>query len=391
MFKKSNLLFVILFISIFGFTGLLNYYTDPYDILHKDYKTLYCFNEKKELLKTIFYFSQKEKYEYLVVGSSTTNDFFNKNLLADKKTIFMTSKQFDFSSQVEYLEYILKIHPEIKTIIFPIEYAFFSINDESKTPKIKDDNLNIKDITTLLFSKESTLNSLKNLYNQIKKPKQIINNIKKTKDSKNQNNINEKESFSGSREISVFEKRNYYYSCTQPFLKQRYKSLEKLKNIIKDNDKKVIFFFPPYHALGQAFFYKTNKNNDIKEIKKYIVNNFPNAEIYDFAFVNNYTSEPLNQTKNYKDIMHPQGEPGYLYYCVLKHLNNFKDKQIYTKLTPNNVDKTIKWQEEKLKEYIKKNSENINIFMAYKQKDWEIPTKRIFNFPDNCNSYINDI
>ena len=388
MFRKANFLFITSFICIFIFIGLFNYIVDPYNIIFTKNKTIHLEDYKKEMIENVLNYSSQTKFEYLVLGSSTMTGFFHKNILSNKTALFLTIPQFDFITQVEYLEIALKIHPEIKTIIFPIEYAFFSINDSDRTPKINYKKLNIKDIAKLLFSKETTIKSLNKILECISNPNLIKEEIKKRGTNIEKQKSSE-ERFGEVYELSTFPERNYSDCIAKPFHKEKYKSLKKLKEITEHNkDKKVIFIFPPYHALAQSYIYKTNKHEIIQNIKKQIVKNFPNAKIIDFAYINKYTQEPIEQTYNYRDIIHPQGEPGSLFYCSLKHLDDFNKKDIYEILTKENIDKIIAIQNTKLKEYIKNNEKYIDNFI---KKGQETKNKKIIkslSLPESCQYYI---
>lgn len=383
MFKKSNFIFIITFIFIFIFIGAINYYIDPYEILFHKEKSLYLFNTKKELIETTLNLSKKSKFNYVVMGSSTTNDFLNKDILYDKKTIFMTTNQFDIIKQVDYLDFVLETHPEINTIIFPIEYAFFSIDDVNKTYPVNKKRLTINDISRLLFSKEATQKSVKKILSNISTPK----NIKKRKKPIPEN-IND-ETFVKKLNLSIFYKRNYKDCIFPPFQKEKFTALEKIKKIVEKRNKKIIFIFPPYHAMAQGAFFIKGKNNEIEYIKKYVTSNFQNVEVIDFAFINKYTSEPLEKTYNYKDIMHPNGEPGHLFYCALKYPNEFKNKDLYIHLTQENIDNTLTLQRKRLKEYTNNNIENINKFMEYEIRSWNERIEKEYYPPNNCNGYLN--
>ncbi len=384
MFKK-NLLFVILFILIFCVISLFNYLTDPYNIFFNHNNFLYMSKHNKDMYETILNLSKKIKFDYLVLGSSTTHGLIHKKLVENKKAIYMITTQFDVITQVEYLDFILDIHPEINTIIFPVEYAFYSINDTQRTPSVNKRTITAEDISRLLFSYETTSKS-------IKKVSEIIENFLSQRGHNippaDNGNIKE-EIFGGTNEISVFTKRNYSDCLTKSFQKNKYDSIEKLKQIIQTKNKNIIFIFPPYHALTQAYLYKINKNDETENIKRYIVKNFPNSKIIDMAFINKYTEEPLEDTNNYRDIVHPVGEPGYLFYCALKYPEAFKNRDIFIQLTPDNIETKLKWQKARLEKYIKLNDNYINTFINYPSEYRDTNIRKIFSMPETCEYYIN--
>ena len=386
MFKKSNLLFITSFIIVIILIGLFNYCINPYNINFSRSKNLYLFEYKKELVETILNLSRNSKYKNIVLGSSTTHGFFHKNILSNTTSIYMLLNQFDITTQMEYLDYILTIHPEIETIIFPVEYAFFGVNDIDRTPQINQKKRTINTISRLLFSRETTIKS-------IKKTTLFISNFPNSlKELKTQGSIAnetiEQNIFGGSNEISSFVQRNYSDCIPKPFLKSKYEALKRLKEISINKNKEIIFIFPPYHALAQAYLYKTNKNSEIENIKKYVVENFPTSKIIDYAFINSITSEPIENTPNYRDIIHPIGEPGFIFYCTLKYPAEFKDKNLYVELSKENINSTLKWQKNRLEQYLIQNSQYINNFidlsLSYANKN----SIKTVSMPENCKYYL---
>ena len=394
MFKKLNLLFIILFTLIILFIGLFNYIVDPYNVIHTRYKSLHLGEYNKDIIGTILNLSKKAKFNYVVIGSSTTNCFFHRNILNKEKALYMMINQFDVISEVEYLKFILDIHPEITTIIFPVEYAFYFVNDTDRTPAMYHKNLTVKDFSKLLFSTETTTKSIEKAYLFISNLPYSLNEIKEQHknfpENKNFSQNITDETFEGSNETSVFINRNYSDCLRKPFQKNKYNALNDLKELIEQKNKKIIFIFPPYHALAQAYIYKTNKNNEIQNLKRYIVNNFPESEIIDFSFINKYTAEPLNETYNYRDIVHPQGEPGYLFYCTLKYKNEFKNKGIYIRLTKENLENTINWQDKELEKYINKNDSLVNTFISTPNNMKDRRINKVFSMPENCKYYLDN-
>lgn len=370
MIKKLNLLFIILLISIITGIGIFNYIADPYNILHKFPKNIYISYYPRSIYLIVLKLSQHKKYDYIALGSSTMESFMSNVLFKDKKTIYLMTERFDLRQQIKYLDFILSIHPEIKTIIFPIEYPFYYIDRYDKTlpiPEQEEENLTVQEFFRLFLSFETISSEMKQ-YNTPPKPPFLGWNKEKYK---------------------VYNKRNCFNEYMKDFTNSDYSEFVKLKQIIKD--RKIIFIIPPYHALVQSVIYEKNLHNEVENIKRYIVNNFTDTKIIDFAFINKYTAEPIETTYNYTDIVHPLGHPGHLFFCVLKYPDKFRDKDIFIQLSKENIEKTLEKQREDLRLFHEKNKSYILDFMQYTSpKHQKKYIYKNFTPPKDCNYYINN-
>lgn len=362
------------------------------------------------MFEPILKISKKYKYDYLIIGGSTANSIIDANLLQNKNLIYMITTQFSFEKMVQYLDFITDIHPEISTIILPVEYAVYSRDYGNKTPDINNKKTTIKDLFKLYFSYDTTRKSInkiisffpnfqdslnclnrhnKNLYITDINDKKFCSGIESTENCNTEFDI-KNEKFTKENYINIFDKYTYSHLFNQNFREETYTSLTKFKQIIKEKNKKIIFVFPPYHGLVQAQFYNNEKYNEVESIKKWIVDNFPNQKIIDMAFINKYTQEPLETTLNYIDIVHPLGKPGHIFYCALKYYNQFKDKDIYIELNKDNITDTLKWQKERLENYISKNNQYIIDFVNLPYEPEIKYQKKLFIPPNNCSFYLNN-
>ncbi|MGM9994465.1 MAG: hypothetical protein ACI37R_07045 [Candidatus Avigastranaerophilus sp.] len=375
IYKKRNIIIIILGIFIFGSIGFFNYLVDPYGIIHS-FPNLLCISDyPRNMYPTVLKLSKKHKYEYLIIGSSATKRFINRSLFNNKNTIYMMTDRFNLSTQIKYLKFILSLHPEIKNIIFPIEYAFY-YSPEEKRPLEKPGNkfITTNDIIKLFFSLDTTLNSIKTIVS----------------DSKNISNKNNEQIQCDARyeEHVIFNKKNFigaYKKVTFPHPNDS--ELEELKNLIEEKNKKITIIFPPYHALIQTIM-EEKLPGKAQNLKQWVVNNFPDSKIIDFAYINNYTAEPIENSINYTDIAHPNGHTNYIFYCALKYPDKFQNKNIFVELSKDNIDEIINIQNEKLKQYSNNNREYIKKFKNYKHKDGiDFVTKNAF-VPATCNYYL---
>ena len=384
MHKKQNILYAFLLFLIYISIGIFNYLVDPYDIFHKKPTSIRISKYPRELYSSILKLSKNNIYKHVVIGSSTAKQLLNDNVYPffeeDKQTLYITTDNFDYYNQIKYLDFLLKINPEIENIIITIEYPFFSTKRNFKQINIpSNEKLGIKEQYDLLFSMETIKRSYKKLKGEQEKDTKGTNkNITIT------TNINW-----GKEQYKVFYKRNFHNGFLIDYNENDYSEFEKLQKITENRN--LIFIFPPYHALLQGIIYIKNQHKKVENIKQYMVNKFPNAKIIDFAFINKYTAEPLETTDNYPDIIHPLGHVGHIFYCSLMYQKEFEDKDIFVYLSKENIDNILEEQNEKLKNYTNKNMKIITEFMKNQNKDKNLYINKEFTPPKNCNYYLKNI
>lgn len=401
MFKNLNFLFIFLFLIILGVIGLFNYIIDPYNIIFDRPTNLKLSRDNVNLLGATIKFSSKSKYSTIVFGSSLTTFWINKNLL-NRDFAFLAIDMVPKEIVSNYVKFFISIHPETRTVIFPVEYAgyyFDSSQYYQKFPVIKNKNLTIKEFTELFLSNETTKLSLKKLLNNYRlifnKERYINNNEdiyhyfddNSFKLFNNSNNIDIRNR--DKNKYVVYVDRNYSYNLkglqknTFQYLKENIESFE-------NHNIDVTYIIPPYHALMQSKIYKEFNYEDIENIKRLLTQK-TNGRVIDFAYINKYTTENLKDTYLYNDINHPITYKYNLFYCVLNNLKEYKDKNIYVELTKDNIEKVLKEQRLLLEQYISNNHEYINDFLRIVEErndasKWYSIEKNTQNAPA-CTSY----
>ena len=112
---------------------------------------------------------------------------------------------------------------------------------------------------------------------------------------------------------------------------------------------------------------------DIETIKKFLVNK-TGKSIIDFAYINKYTTEDINKTYLYYDINHPFSYKYNLFFCAIDNLEKYKDKDVYVKLTKDNIEEVLFEQRKRLEKYIRENNPYIESFLNEKNKDSDTKT-----------------
>lgn len=366
--KINNILFVFLLFFIMGFIYLFNYFMDPYDLTFDREPSLQLSQYDKDMIGSVLKLSKTSKYDVLVIGASTTNSFI---LNDNQKYAFITYGLIPLEKLLEYTTFFLEIHPEIKTVIFPIEYTSYFVNQPYDFPVIKSKNLTLQESIRLFIALKTTRLSISKF---LKHPRSIYYNIKETKQYLNREYF---QSLSPPRkDIKVIKnpdiKENFTYKVLynyQPTLlyiqENVYKYLDKIINLLEDGDFEVQYIIPPYHALLQAKMSKEGKYKDVEDIKRFFVER-TNKPVWDFAYINKYTTQNLKTTYLYSNIEHPITYKYNTFYCALINPEKYKGKDIFIDLTKDNIDSVLEYQRDSLQQYILDNNENINDFLDIK-------------------------
>ena len=190
------------------------------------------------------------------------------------------------------------MHPETKKVIIVLSYinTIYGINVE--IPKFEKTNFTFKEYQRVLFSTEATKQSLLFIKNYI---------------SYWYNKIFYKEEID--RYIFKYypKQADKYKYPTDKLKKLEEKNFKEIESIIKMLEEKkldYIFIIPPYNAIFMSLIYDLLKESqeNIDNFRRFLVSVVPeDKKIYDFAFVNKYTSSDLYTNKDglYISSSHP--------------------------------------------------------------------------------------
>ncbi len=364
-YKYKNLIFLIIVIIFIVCIGIINYKMDPYELINqKGSDNFYLVVYPQDMFSVAIKMTKKEKFDMVIVGSSSQLEFFPTDYESGKRIAYITVPLWNFYTQNTYLRLFLKIHPEVKEIIYPIDFVrFFSSPDDNVTEI--DNRLTIKDIVRLLFSIDTTKISINKLYNIIRyKEYNAYEKFKYRKDYIN-----------GS--FMVNPKRNMLASFgTYNF--NIFNEYIKLINEFKEKKLKVKYIILPYNTLFYCVLYHKGYYKEVERIKQNIIYVVP--EIMDMGLINKYTSEHMYTTYLYSDIIHPLAYPGNFFYYLINNTKKFKNTDYMVILNKDNVEETISKQHENLMNYIKNNKAYIDDFIQNGDsnyaiyKNYKIPT-----------------
>ena len=390
MFKNLNLLFVFSFILILGIISSFNYIVDPYNIIFDRPPELNLSRYDKDLFAIVLKQSVKSNYNTMTFGGSSTSSFINRDFFP-KNHAMLNSGYMVSDTLLNYVKFFVKNHPELKTVIFNIEYASYYFDKKDLFPEIKSSKLTIQEIARLFLSVDTTISSIKKLK---KDPKKIFNKTRyKNKQHKYQEYFNREKLFNNDEitnktdaediEYNVFIKRNNNHYM-KGLKKDILEHFEEYINFFEENNVNVIYIFPAYHAMLQSKIYKDFDYKDIENIKRLFATK-AKGKVLDFAYINKYTTEDLDKTYLYVDLIHPYSYKYNFFYCTLNNLNAYKDKNVYVELTKDNIEDILSEQRKNLEKYITQNNKQIDTFLSYRIDNYPIQ-KFTRNAPD-CRAY----
>lgn len=346
--KNKNFLFLVIIVFLISSLGLFNFLTDPYEIFHvqKVRKQSFC---PKNFIFTYMDTYKDMKFPCFVTGGSDVRPLFGDILrYKDNQPVIysLVLLAMDKKDEYEILKYYLSLHPETETVFIVSSYylsEMIYMDNLSSAP----DNIFQKMLKKIgiLYSFDTTKASFLK-----------IKNLRNNKhDNANNNDINSDSYYtesqpyyiydipSSEQELAKAEKINFEYS-------------QKIKNLLKEKNIKYKVIIPPYNAGFQYCNYINPINRKyIERYKRFLTENF--EEVYDFAFINKYTSTKLYQ-KNYLyvDMYHISDLFGNKVFKYFFDENN-SERDICIILNRENINDMLNLENNLMEKFISENSD----------------------------------
>lgn len=332
MNNKNSTFFIVIFLLIY-LLGIFNYIQDPYDIFHVK-KTLTPYPCPEKFIYSYIDTYKDYKMTHLVVGGSDAGSLFgNKPHIKKDFPVFYTLVVGGINKQQEYelLKYCLDVHKEIGFVFIVSSFYNLSTLDGVYLPEIPKSKFDkIKQKIIILYSYETLRDSIQ----------KITSGFQKEETGK-EDQLMEVFPVPDEEALIRAEKTNFEYT-------------KKIKDLLNEKNIKYKVVIPPYNA---AFLYLNNSNPVIQKYidrnKRFLVENFD--EIYDFAFINKYTSTKIyNENNYYFDMMHITyffGDKVFKYFFDNKNA----EKDICLILNKDNIDNMISYENQLLENFVKSN------------------------------------
>lgn len=331
---KNDILFIIIVIFLFALIALFNYLVDPFNLFHNKSRTK-LISIPIEFSNIYMKMCKKENMVKVIFGSSDIDIAISSSLFNEYHK--MTVRGINYKQYYNLIKSHFDLHPETKYVIFGITYTDITGSLKQSLPKYTGSNLNKDEIIRLLFSYQTTSESIKRV---------------KRKTEQNFDNL-----FCYPRQLDLGKK-----SLTELVEEQneRFFYLEKIISFLKDKKVNYIFIIPPYNAIYLSFIKNTNiYEEQVINLKKFLVAN--DIEVYDFAFVNKHIAKSLFDAPylNY-NFNHPSSIWGNKIYKNIFYGESGVEK-LYMLLTKENIDEVIEYQKQLLNEFELKNSEVVKL------------------------------
>ena len=357
--NKYNVIIVCLTLIVCLFVIITNFIIDPMNV----FKTFYlpkinaiktCETKQERVSKIPQIKLDKSYVEQIFVGSSKTGwpiDDEYLNYLGRQKNLIKreTMNGSRLQESIILAKSMIFLHPELKKIYIGVDFYSLGVpitayNDDFKV--ISQNGLTFDDIKPLLLSLNTFQYSIDTFIKNLKFPAPQKTFV----DYKDISNFKPNYVLVGSEAEYKFQNRvadNYKTNYKQYSLNpNNFKDLKEFIDFAKEHNVEVVCFVTTSHVTDLINIYESHIWDEYNHFKKELSKI---CNYYDFSIVNKYTTEDVNpQIYYFRDSVH--GSP-YLGKIIIDRLMN-KSEEFGIFITPQNVDKEIAKNEQRLKQYM---------------------------------------
>ena len=332
--KKTNIVFIIVFLLLSISVGLFNYIVDPYGIRDIKANNFCIFHVPKDMVYTYINQTKKIKFDSVVIGGSSTGMvFFPKLFFRDtnENCAVLAYEGISPSEMYKLLEYFISMHSEVERVYVSIEPLQY---------------INSSNLSIIQENPASQIRDFIKLYYSIDVLKRSLNKIK---------NFNQNEKNDEDIVFTLNQKLKYNYEYLE---EDNAKFIKEIKNLLDKNEKKYKFFILPLHSLFLSDLYYKDRLIALETIKRKIVEE---SSFYDFAFINEYTKNPFEWL--WRDIVHlSQFISPYVYEVIYYDEDRLG---IATLLDSANIEDKISKQRKLIESYMQENKEYVDNYLNY--------------------------
>lgn len=332
--KKTNIIFILVFLALSISVGLFNYIVDPYGIRNIRANNFSIYHYSRDMIYTYINQTKNIKFDGVVVGGSSAGMVFQPEIFnrdTSKNFAMLSLEGISPQEILTLLTYFIDIHPEIKTVFMSVEPLQYMKCYSSKTLPEKPTTF-LYDFIKLYYSFDTTFLSFKMLNDR-------------------------KESFDENDNIAyLFNKKiKYTYDNCE---NDNFLYIKQVKKILDDKNIEIKFFILPVHSLFLSDLYLKKKIDVLNRLKYKLVELAP---FYDMAYVNKYTKDPFLYF--WKDVIHLSQFLSPYIYEVLFYGKDYPELSII--INSENIDKKIKLQNILIKNYIEENKNYVEKYVNY--------------------------
>ena len=330
--KKTNIIFIIVFILLSIVVGCFNYFVDPYGTRQIKANNFNIYNSPREMVYTYINKTKNIKFDSVVIGGSSTGMVFQPGIFYRDTKENLAALQLEGITPREMykmLDYFLGLHPEIKKAYVSIEpMQYLRCASSSSIPE-KPTNF-IQDFITLYYSHKATslsIQNIKNRFNKIEDNSDII--------------------FRANPEMKC------NYDVCEP---EHYKYMKLIDDLFLSKNIKRTYFVLPMHSLFLADWYKKGEYKSIENLKREIVKIAP---FYDMTYVNKYTKDRFNWL--WWDVLHMSPLLNPYIYEILVYGQKYPE--FSQQITSENINKKLQEQRELIMQYMKDEKDYVDKYI----------------------------
>lgn len=330
--KKTNIIFITVFLLLSILVGAFNCIVDPYGIRQIKANNFNIYHSPREMVYTYINKTKDIKFDSVVIGGSSTGMVFFPSIFYRDTKENLAALQIEGIAPREMhkmLEYFLSLHPEIKKAYVSVEpMQYLRCAPFSSIPE-KPTNF-IQDFITLYYSQKATLLSIQNIKNRFIK-------IEDNSDI----------AFKANPEMKC------NYDVCEP---EHYKYMKLIDDLLLSKNIQRTYFVLPMHSLFLADLYNKDELKYLENFKQELAKISP---FYDMAYVNKYTKDQFEWL--WADILHmsPLLSP-YIFEMLVYGQKYPEFSQI---ITAENIDEKLNEQKELIIQYMQTDKEYVDKYI----------------------------
>ncbi len=298
-FKRFNNILLVSLVASLCVIASINIVADPFYVFRtplnsKINKIKPNITRQERITKILSYKMDRSNIDTIFVGSSRVDcaldpEYFNKQTGLNVKNMAIVGP--DLVETIDYTETILKIHPEVKTIIMGLDFFGFREQKRDILQINRDKNIKPSELATVLFSFDALNSSITTIKENF--TGKITRHIDKNGIRKLYTPENINEEFD--KMLRAYINGEGYYK-NYVLSKDKLIKLEEFNNYCKKSNIKLILYTNPIHITMLQAIKSAGSFDEFTEWKKQIANI---SNFYDFCYVNEITTELVNNNMQY--------------------------------------------------------------------------------------------
>lgn len=368
--SKNNMFFIMFLVGIFLFVFAINCVMDVFDFKFDDKYNLYSYR-KSDWLYSKIKKSSEMKYDRVQIGSSTSAYWLD---MGKWQVANIMSLGISYEKIYDIFEVFYGLHPEVKTVFLPLEYAtilldYYPIND---LPKFDGKPyLSFSEFVNYYFSAEIT-------YLSFETAKGKILGSLQSSDANSDSDANNEVMVAATRRVS------YDGLVNEKKFQNDIAYIEKFIDLLQHKNIEIICYIAPMNYVQLQGIMSAENFRRVEEMKAKII--AKGVPIYDFSFANKYNVEKMTDTLMFFDVVHPDILYGNM---AFEAILGQKKSDLYKLITKDNLKETNSLFRQGIEDYRKNYKDYIKEYTNYDEKAQSKDFQNIVykKIPENLMKY----